>query len=57
MMLQMIQQAVKSYLEEQEVVYLSRAELGAAVDAGEFKTVAWSAVVAFALRALNDCGD
>lgn len=41
-------------LEEQELLLLTRAELEAALDAGEFKTLAWAAVVALALRSLED---
>jgi len=44
-------------LEEQEVIFLSRQELEAALDAGDFKLMAWSAAVAFALRALDRAGD
>ena len=33
-----------------------RDELGAALDAGDFKTVSWSAIVALALRALDQKG-
>jgi ADP-ribose pyrophosphatase len=40
-------------LEEQQVLFLSRAELEQALDAGAFKLMAWSAGVAFALRALD----
>jgi len=42
-------------LEEQETVLLTRDELSQALDAGEFKTVSWSAVVALALRRLGAC--
>ncbi len=38
-------------LEEQELVLLSRAELQAAVTAGEFKVVTWAAAVSLALLA------
>ncbi len=37
-------------LEEQELRLLSRAEVEAALDAGEFKLLPWTAVVALALR-------
>lgn len=37
-------------LEEQELLLLSRAEVEAALDAGEFKLLPWTAVVALALR-------
>ena len=37
-------------LEEQELLLLSRAEVEAALDAGAFKVVAWTAGVALALR-------
>jgi len=36
-------------LEEQELLHLSRAELESAITAGEFKVLAWAAVVALAL--------
>ena len=41
-------------LEEQELLLLSRAELKAALDAGEFKVLAWAAVVALCLLHLQD---
>lgn len=37
-------------LEEQELVALTRAEVAAALDNGDFKLVPWTAVVALALR-------
>ena len=37
-------------LEEQELLYLMRADIEAALDRGEFKVLAWAAVVALALR-------
>lgn len=37
-------------LEEQELLQLTRAEMSAALDAGEFKLVPWTAVIALALR-------
>jgi ADP-ribose pyrophosphatase len=37
-------------LEEQELLMLTRGEIEAALDAGEFKVLAWAAAVAFALR-------
>lgn len=37
-------------LEEQELLFLSRAEMEAALDAGEFKSLPWAAAVALALR-------
>ncbi|MGD1993462.1 MAG: NUDIX hydrolase [Anaerolineae bacterium] len=40
-------------LEEQRLVYLDRAELEAALDAGEFKVLAWATAVALALRHLE----
>jgi ADP-ribose pyrophosphatase len=40
-------------LEEQELLYLSRAEIEAALTAGEFKVLSWAAVVALALQALK----
>lgn len=39
-------------LEEQEVLLLTRSELEAALDQGEFKVLAWAAAIAFALRRL-----
>lgn len=39
-------------LEEQQLLELSREELEAALERGEFKVLAWAAVVAFALRKL-----
>jgi ADP-ribose pyrophosphatase len=39
-------------LEEQHLVLLTRSELEAALDGGEFKVLAWAAAVAFALRRL-----
>ncbi len=39
-------------LEEQELVFLSRAEVESALTNGEFKVLAWAASVAFALRLL-----
>ena len=40
-------------LEEQELLLLTRAELEAALEAGEIKVLAWAAAVAFALRYLR----
>lgn len=40
-------------LEEQELVLLSRAEVGAALAAGEFKVLAWAANIALALLHLE----
>jgi ADP-ribose pyrophosphatase len=40
-------------LEDQELLFLSRGEIEAALYAGEFKILAWSAVVAMALNHLN----
>ncbi len=40
-------------LEEQELVYLTRAEVEQMLDAGEFKLMAWTAIVALALRRLS----
>jgi ADP-ribose pyrophosphatase len=39
-------------LEEQELLYLSRAEIEAALDAGEFRLLPWAVAVALALRRL-----
>jgi ADP-ribose pyrophosphatase len=41
-------------LEEQQLLHLSRAEVEAALAAGEFKVLAWAAVMALALQRLND---
>lgn len=41
-------------LEEQQVVLLTRAEVEAAVAAGEFELLPWAAVMALALLALKD---
>jgi ADP-ribose pyrophosphatase len=41
-------------LEEQELLLLTRAEMAAALAAGEFKVLAWAAVVALALCHLKD---
>jgi ADP-ribose pyrophosphatase len=40
-------------LEEQELLLLSRAEVEAALDAGEFKSLPWAAAVALALRQIE----
>lgn len=40
-------------LEEQQLLMLSRSELEAALSAGEFKVLAWAAVIALALRRLD----
>lgn len=40
-------------LEEQEILLLSRAELQAALSAGEFKILAWASIIAFALRQME----
>lgn len=40
-------------LEEQELLLLSRAEIEAALDAGEFKSLPWAAAVALALRQIK----
>jgi ADP-ribose pyrophosphatase len=40
-------------LEDQELLFLSRAEIESALKAGEFKILAWSAVVAMSLNYLN----
>ena len=37
-------------LEEQELIFLTRAEVESALASGEFKVLAWAASVAFALR-------
>ena len=41
-------------LEEQELLLLSRTELKAALEAGDFKVLAWAAVVALSLLRLKD---
>ncbi len=41
-------------LEDQELLFLSRSEMETALKAGEFKILAWSAVVAMSLNYLND---
>jgi len=40
-------------LEDQELLYLTQSELESALQAGEFKILAWSAVVAMSLNYLN----
>jgi ADP-ribose pyrophosphatase len=45
--------SVQDDLEEQKLLFLSRAELEAALDAGEIKVLAWAAAVAFALRQMR----
>jgi ADP-ribose pyrophosphatase len=44
---------VSDDLEEQELLQLSRAQVEKALDAGEFKVLAWAATIAFALRRLS----
>ena len=44
-------------LEDQELLLLSRSELENALNAGEFKILAWSAVVAMSLNYLNNFED
>ena len=39
-------------LEEQQIIFLTRSEMEAALSGGEFKVLAWAATVAFALRQL-----
>ena len=41
-------------LEDQELLFLSRSEIENALKAGNFKILAWSAVVAMSLNYLND---
>ncbi|MBN1284402.1 MAG: NUDIX hydrolase [Anaerolineae bacterium] len=43
-------------LEEQELVLLSRAEIAAALDAGGFKILPWTAALALALRRIAGAG-
>jgi ADP-ribose pyrophosphatase len=43
-------------LEDQEMLFLSRDEIEKALEAGEFKVLAWSAVVAMSLNYLNSSG-
>jgi ADP-ribose diphosphatase len=40
-------------LEEQELLFLTRQQLAGALDSGEFKVVAWTTLVALALRHLE----
>lgn len=49
-----VAQARPDDLEELQLIHLSRDELEAALDAGEFKLVSWMAVVALALRNVKD---
>jgi len=49
-----VAQARPDDLEELQLIHLSRAELEAALDAGEFKLVSWMAVVALGLRHIKD---
>jgi len=44
-------------LEDQELLFLTRSEIENALKAGEFKILAWSAVVAMSLNYLNDSGN
>ena len=39
-------------LEEQHLLHLTRAEIGAALDTGQFKALPWAAIIALALRHL-----
>jgi ADP-ribose pyrophosphatase len=39
-------------LEEQHLLHLTRAEIEAALDGGQFKALPWAAIVALALRHL-----
>ncbi len=48
-----VTEPVSDDLEEQELIFLSRAELEEALAKGEFKVLAWAAAVAFALRRLT----
>jgi ADP-ribose pyrophosphatase len=43
-------------LEEMELLWMNRAEVEAALDAGEFKVLPWAAAVALALRAMDERG-
>jgi ADP-ribose pyrophosphatase len=45
---------VSDDVEEQELLLLSRPEVEAALDAGEFKVLPWAAVIALAFRVLGD---
>jgi ADP-ribose pyrophosphatase len=49
-----VAQAEPDDLEELRLIHLSRPELEAALDAGEFKLVSWMAVVALGLRHMKD---
>ena len=48
-----VAEIVAADLEEQELLYLSRTEVELALAAGEFKVLAWSAVIALALQRLK----
>ena len=49
-----VAEPVADDLEEQHLLYLSRAEVETALTRGEFKALPWSAVVALALRHVED---
>jgi ADP-ribose pyrophosphatase len=49
-----VAEPIQDDLEEQELLYLSRAEIEGALDRGEFKVLAWAAAFAFALRRIKD---
>jgi ADP-ribose pyrophosphatase len=46
--------AVSDDLEAQEFVLLTRSEIETALDSADFKVLAWSAIMALALRAISD---
>jgi ADP-ribose pyrophosphatase len=48
-----VQEINSDDLEEQEILLLTREELEAALDQGNFKILAWAAAVAFALRQIR----
>jgi ADP-ribose pyrophosphatase len=49
-----VAQATPDDLEEQELLLLTRSEMAAALAAGEFKVLPWTAIVALALQELED---
>jgi len=46
--------AIADDLEEQELLYLTRSEMEAALEAREFKVLPWATIVALALRFMED---
>ena len=49
-----VAQPIVDDLEEQQLLHLTRAEVEAALTAGEFKVLAWAMAIALALRHLRD---